>query len=47
LYLFALYSFGKDKYFKKKTTLFYFTYLVKGTAALGRALRGCWCLSHT
>jgi len=33
-----LYSFGKDKYFKK-TTLFYFTYLVKGTA-LRRALWG-------
>jgi len=34
-----LYSFGKDKYFKKKNTLFYFTYLVKGTA-LRRALWG-------
>jgi len=27
-------------FFKKKTTLFYFTYLVKGIA-LGRALWGC------
>jgi len=31
LLLFALYSFGKDKYFEK-TTLFCFTYLIKGTA---------------
>jgi len=40
LLLFALYSFGKDKYFEKKNTLFCFTYLIKGIA-LGRALWGC------